>query len=386
LPDPLNAEQAGEQARRRSDAIRVARVVCITGVVYVHAWTGLDGHSLELARGTPQEVLRWILMEVFGRSAVPLLGLISGWLVATSSRTRDWRSHITRKARTILLPMALWNVLAIVLVSGAAWRFGLAAPLPQSPEWLAQEILILTHPPDINVQMPFLRDLFVCMVLAPLLVRLPSRVLGAIALAAGACHVFGLGPPVILRASILMFFALGIIARRIGLAERVAARPLALAFLPFAILMPLHLYVSLGDARPFDDASTAALDLAARIAASLAVWRLAWTLAVSPAMPALRKVEPYMFFFFCAHLILLWLFGPMIGGLTGKLGSPLYPFYLLAQPFLILGAVIVIAQGLLRVAPGAAKVLSGGRLMRAAPELGPEPAHEPRRQPSAARK
>ena len=66
-------EGQSENARRRSDAIRAARVVCIAGVVYVHAWTGLDGHALELARGTPQEVLRWVLMEVFGRSAVPLL-------------------------------------------------------------------------------------------------------------------------------------------------------------------------------------------------------------------------------------------------------------------------------------------------------------------------
>jgi hypothetical protein len=381
LPEPISAE-----ARRRSDAIRVARVICITGVVYVHAWTGLDGNSLELARGTPQEVFRWVLMEVFGRSAVPLLGLISGWLVAGSSRTRDWRSHIARKARTILLPMALWNVLAIVLVSGAAWLLGLAAPVPQSLRWLMEETLILTHPPDINVQMPFLRDLFLCMVLAPLLVRLPTWTLGLLALAAAACHIAGIGPPVILRASILMFFTIGIIARRSDLAERVASTPLLLAVLPFAVLMPLHLYVSLGDARPFDDASTAALDLAARVAASIAVWRLAWELAASRAARPLQRIEPYMFFYFCAHLILLWLFGPMIGGLTGKLGSPLYPFYLLAQPFLILGAVIVIAQGLLRVAPGAAKVLSGGRLMRAAPELGPEPAHEPRRQPSAARK
>lgn len=352
-----------DRGGRRSDAIRIARVVCITGVVYVHAWTGLDGHSLELARGTPQEILRWVLMEVFGRSAVPLLGLISGWLVAGSARTRDWRSHIARKARTILLPMVLWNLLAITLVSGAAWLLGLAAPIPQSLRWVVEETLILTHPPDINVQMPFLRDLFLCMVLAPLLVRLPTKALALVAVAAGTCHIFGIGPPVILRASILMFFTIGIIARRAGLAERVAQWPLLPVVLPFALLTPLHLWFSVGDVRPFDS-TTAALDLAVRIAASLAVWRLVWHLAASRAAPALKRVEPYMFFYFCAHLILLWLFGPMIGQLSGKLGSPLYPVYLLAQPFLILGAVVGIAQGLMRVAPGAAKVLSGGRLTR----------------------
>ncbi|WP_404480381.1 acyltransferase [Novosphingobium sp. BL-52-GroH] len=364
MPEPLS-----EEARRRSDAIRVARVICIAGVVYVHAWTGLDGYTLDLVRGTPQEVLRWVLMEVFGRSAVPLLGLISGWLVAGSSRTRDWRSHITRKARTILLPMALWNMLAIVLVSGAAWQFGLAAPVPQSPGWLLEEILIVTRPPDINVQMPFLRDLFLCMVAAPLLVRLPTRALALVAIAAGTCQVLGIGPPVILRASILMFFTLGVIARRTDLADRVASRPLLPALLPFLVLMPIHLYITVGDVRPFDTLREAALDLAVRIAASLAVWRLAWAIAGTRMAPVLQKIEPYMFFYFCAHLILLWLLGPVIGGLTGKLGSPLYPIYLLAQPFLILGAVILIARLLLSVAPGAAKVFSGGRLTRSTPKV-----------------
>lgn len=373
MPEPLSAE-----ARRRSDAIRIARVVCITGVVYVHAWTGLDGHGLELARGSAQEILRWILMEVFGRSAVPLLGLISGWLVAGSSRTRDWRSHVARKARTILLPMIAWNVLAIVLVSGAAWQLGLAAPTPHSASWLAEEILIVTHPPDINVQMPFLRDLFLCMVLAPLLVRLPTQALGVVALAAASCHVLGIGPPVILRASILMFFTIGIIARRTGMAERVPAWPAIAALLPFAIMMPLHLFISVRNVLPFDDSSTAAIDLVTRVSASIAVWWLAWRLVPTRAAPVLLRIEPYVFFYFCAHLILLWLFGPMIGGLTGKLGSPLYPVYLLAQPFLIMAAVIAIAQGLLRVAPGLAKVLSGGRLTRPAtvrerPRTAPRP-------------
>lgn len=359
MAEPLSAE-----AHRRSDAIRIARVVCIAGIVYVHAWTGLDGHSLELARGSAQETLRWLLMEVFGRSAVPLLGLISGWLVAGSQRTRDWQQHISRKARTILLPMVLWNILAVVLVSGTAYLFQLPAPVPQSLRWLAEEVLILTRPPDINVQMPFLRDLFLCMVLAPVLVRLPSRALAAVAVAAGACHVIGMGPPVILRPTILMFFVIGLIARRVSLAERVAAWPGLAALLPFAALMPLHLYTSLGDARPFDEASTAAIDLFTRIAASIAVWWLAWRLVPTRVAPTLLRIEPYMFFYFCSHLVLIWLGGPLLGQLFGKLGSPLYPLYLLAQPFLILACVILAAETLLRTAPALAELLSGGRLKR----------------------
>ena len=353
---------------RRSDAIAIARVICILGVVYVHAWTGQNGEALAALRGSAQDNLRWALMEIFGRSAVPLLGLISGWLVAGSDTARHWGAHVRRKARTILLPMILWNGLAILLVSGTAYLWSLSAPVPTSLWWVVQEVLIISRNPDINVQMPFLRDLFLCMVVAPLLVRMPGWSLALIAAAAAGCHIAGFGPPVLMRASILVFFTLGILAQRGGWAERVAGKPTLLMAIPFALLMAAQLYhaVTVGD-----DAWPVAqrgLDLALRIAAAVAFWRLAWALADSPARPMLLRIEPYMFFLFSAHLILIWLLGPVLGGLFGKMGTPFYPFYLILQPLFVLGAVIAIGAGLRRVAPGAAALLSGGRLKRPEPQ------------------
>ncbi len=349
-------------AARRSDAIAIARVVCILGVVYVHAWTGRNGTDLEALRGTSQEGLRWVLMEIFGRSAVPLLGLISGWLVGGSDRTRNWASHVARKTRTILLPMVLWNALAILFVSGAALLLGLRAPLPQSADWMMQELFIVSRNPDINVQMPFLRDLFLCMLAAPLLVRLPNRLLGLVAGAALLCQIAGIGPPVIMRASILFFFTLGIIARRTGLADRVAALPLLPAILPFALLMSVQLYVSLHTPPPLAPLGVGALDMAVRIAAAFCFWRLAWSLAASPVRGPLLRIEPFAFFLFCAHLILIWLGGPLLGSLVGPMGSPLYPAFLIAQPFLVLLAVVLIGALLSRASPRLARLLSGGRL------------------------
>lgn len=344
------------------DAISIARVICILGVVYVHAWTGLDGHGLELARGTGQENLRWFLMETFGRSAVPLLGLISGWLVAGSARTRDWRHHIGRKARTILLPMVLWNVLALTLVSGSAWLFDLPAPTPQSLWWVIDEIFIVTRNPDVNVQMPFLRDLFLCMVLAPLLVRISGRALVFVAFGAALFHVLGVGAPIMMRPSILMFFALGIAARRVDVAERTATWPLPLALAPFALLMPVQLWQALHAGSPGSGTWTVALDLLVRLAASLCFWRVSCALAQSRASSLLLKIEPFAFFLFCSHVILIWLGGPLLGRLFGKLGSPHYPAYLLTQPLMVLACVIVLGSLLRRAAPGLALVLSGGRL------------------------
>ena len=356
LPQRMRTDGA-----RRSDAIAIARVICILGVVYVHAWTGVDSQALALLRGSAQDNLRWALMEAFGRSAVPLLGLISGWLVQGSSRTRDWPAHVARKARTILLPMLLWNGLAILLVSGAALMLGLAAPVPPSLWWTLDEMFIVTRNPDINVQMPFLHDLFLCMVAAPLMVRLPGWMLGLVAIAAAAAHVAGLGPPVLMRASILFFFALGMMARRGGWDGAVAALSPAAAVGPFILLMLAQLY---GASLLGGDGAWAPrlLDLTLRVAAALAFWRLAWALAGSGARDALLRIEPFAFFLFCAHLILIWLGGPLLGHMFGRMGAPLYPLYLLLQPVLVLLIVVALGLGLRRVSPGAATLLSGGRL------------------------
>ena len=351
-------------AARRSDAIAIARVICILGVVYVHAWTGLNGHDLEVARGTPQESLRWLLMEIFGRSAVPLLGLISGWLVAGSSRTQNFVGHVVRKARTILLPMVVWNGIAILLVSGAAWLLGLSAPVPVSVDWMFQELFIVSRNPDINVQMPFLRDLFLCMVVAPLLVRLPGWTVMAVAAGAALAQLMGWGPPVLMRPAILFFFTIGMIARRNGLAERMAALPWLAAVLPFALLMGAQLYFAL-KATPQAGLGVALLDLVVRITAAAAFWRLSWGLAGSPARGMLLRIEPFAFFLFCSHLILIWLGGPVLGALFGKLGSPLYPAYLIVQPLLVLVAVLLLGTLLSRTWPGMAQLLSGGRLRAA---------------------
>ena len=181
-------------------------------------------------------------------------------------------------------------------------------------------------------------------------------------MAAVAAHVAGLGPPVLMRASILCFFTLGILARRGGWERRAIALPLATAVLPFALLISVQLYVMVGLAELPSLPLRNAIDLAVRVAAALAFWRLAWALAGSGVRGVLLRIEPFAFFLFCAHLILIWLFGPLLGQMFGPLGSPLYPVYLVIQPLLVLGAVMLLATLLRRIAPGAATMLSGGRI------------------------
>ncbi|PTQ63506.1 hypothetical protein C8J45_10579 [Sphingomonas sp. PP-CE-3G-477] len=353
---------------RLSTAIAIARLIGIMGIVYVHAWTGRTAEELAAVAFGWQAVLRTVLGEVFGRSAVPLLGMISGWLVVSTATRQPYGAFLLGKARTILLPMLLWNAIAILLVGAAATFGDLKAPTPTSIGWTLNELVPLVHANDVNVQMPFLRDLFVCMMLAPLLVRASSAWLAAVALIAVVWSVSGVHVPLLLRPQILLFFTAGIAARRFGVAERVAGWPVALSALPFVVLIAPRLWTALlGNA--FFDAHPhlmAAFDIVFRQASAVLFWRLAWGLAGSNVADRLRGIERYGFLAFCDHLVLLWLFGPVIGLATGSLGAGLYPAYLLVQPLLVLGVTVVLGQVLMALLPSVARVLSGGRLGRSA--------------------
>ncbi|MCP8889632.1 acyltransferase family protein [Sphingomonas faeni] len=366
--DTGTAGSARKADSRLSTAIAIARLIGIMGIVYVHAWTGRTAEELAAVAFDWQAVLRTVLGEMFGRSAVPLLGMISGWLVVSTATRRGYGPFLLGKARTILLPMLLWNAIAIVLVGAAATFGDLKAPTPSSIGWTLNELVPLVHANDINVQMPFLRDLFVCMMIAPLLVRASSiwLALVAVIVIVVAWSVSGVYVPLLLRPQILLFFTAGIAARRFGVAEKVAGWPVALCSLPFVVLIAPRLWTALlgnvfFDAHPH---AMAAFDILFRLASAMLFWRVAWVLAGSSVADRLRTTERYGLLAFCDHLVLLWLFGPVIGLATGALGAGLYPAYLLAQPLLVLGATVALGRGLMTVSPAVARVLSGGRLGR----------------------
>jgi hypothetical protein len=350
-----------------SASIGIARVLCILGIVYVHAWTGLVGSDLVRMNDTPQGMLRWGLIELLGRSSVPLLSIISGWLVAASLARRGRRPFVAGKALTILAPMILWNAVAIMLVSGAARAGWIQAPVPTTWWWTIDELLCLATPDDINVQMSFLRDLFICMLAAPILVRWPRWALGIVAAIALAWSLSGFAFVLLIRPSILLFFVIGILARRHDLAAWMAARPIALVGGAYLCFAAVQIWLeTVGIDQGFNDpVMLRSADLLLRFATALFFWSIAWRLAKSRASAPLLRIEPYAFLMFCSHLIMMWLGGPLLGRITGPLGAPLYPAFLLLQPLLVLGATLVLGQALKAAWPSAATLLSGGRLTTA---------------------
>lgn len=350
--------------RQLSAAIGIARVLCILGIVYVHAWTGLGGDQLARLNDTPQALLRWGLIELLGRSSVPLLSIISGWLVARSLAKKGLGAFLAGKARTIVAPMILWNALAIVTVCGSVALGWVVGPELRNWWWVIDELLCLATPDDINVQMAFLRDLFVCVALAPLLLRLPSGWLALVALIALAWSISGYAFILLLRPSILLFFTIGILARRHGCAAWMASRPILLVATGYAVMAAAQIWLeTVGIKRGVNDPMLlTSVDLLTRFTTALFFWSIAWRLAAGRFAALLLRIEPYAFLMFCAHLIMIWLGGPLLGRITGPLGSTFYPLLFLVQPLLVLAATLVLGQILLAISPGLASLLSGGRL------------------------
>jgi len=366
LPLPDTAVRCGAGSKPVSDAIGISRVLCILGIVYVHGWTGLGGDQMALLAGSPQDVMRWTLVELFGRSAVPLLSVISGWLVARSVTKRGYGSFVGGKARAILAPMLLWNLIAGVLVVGASSLHIIRAPLLGDARWVIDNMLNLTRAGDINVQMAFLRDLFLCMLAAPLLVRLDSRWLIAVGAGAAIWMIGAWTISILLRPSILLFFVMGMLVRRHDIAEKLGLIGLWKALLPFALIAPIKVLMSIwgNGSADYHTHLLAAVDLAMRAAAALLVWRVAMALARKAAGRSLLHLEPYAFFLFCSHLIFTWFFGPMVGDLTGPMGSRWWPVWFLLQPVAAFAFAIGLAEAVKALSPFAAELLSGGRLKR----------------------
>ena len=348
----------------QSRAIEIARVLCILGMVYAHAWTGRTTAYVIQHSETGQGMFRWFVVEMIGRSSVPLLGMVSGWLVASSALKRSYWTFVRGKLRTVLAPMIIWNILCVVLVCGAVYLGLIRGILPRDWWWVAREVTAWDGFNEINVQMPFLRDLFVCMVLAPLFIRLRNGWLIALTLTVLVWTVATWWFPLILRPQVALFFLTGVCARRWGWAGRIGQMPMLYAAMPFVLLAPIKFALSVWGfyfGREQIEIATG-VEVAMRIAAALLMWRIALALVDRPIAATIMRIEPYAFLLFCSHEIMIWLFAQKIGEYSGPLDAPFYPVFFLAHPLLVLIGALALGRFLMAVAPWAADWLSGGRL------------------------
>lgn len=358
------------------DGIEVARVVLVAGLVFLHYFNfpgdvrppfqGIDPEGAQLATFVNG------FLTFFFFSAVPLLSAISGWLFFgfRGDAGRALARRIGKRMRSLLLPLVLWNLLTLALAvlvqqlaptSGFALQFGFQAAAAGPMDWV-NAVLGLTALP-IAFQFWFVRDLFVTVLCAPLLLVLlrHAPLMGALAL--GVVWASGGTLGIFLRTDVLFFFYLGALAREREVDVRLGAGVTLLLVLAYTGAVALRalapLWVDLAD-----PAQEAWLEVATRLMRPLGVlacWGLCLQLAGSSAGLPLARLGGFAFFLHAAHYPVIALVKDVLWRVTpGADDAWLLAHYGVSVSCTI-GVVWLGAWLLQKVSPPAYGVLAGGR-------------------------
>lgn len=344
----VRIDPAAEISRR----IEILRIVLVAGIVVLHTPPTWQLEAL------PPEASQWpgVIKLFFEhgpfRAGVPTLSLISGYLLF-SRPYGSYRRLIGRKLVTLLLPFLVWNALVIALhgLRGQNDLSPLAIDGQGFGPWFGSLRALLDEPPDYPTY--FLVDLFLCMLLAPLISRI-MRLAPILALGVGGLMAaYGYGPVPTVRPDIILPFAAGAAIAVHRLDPRLLDRlwwQIGLVFLFLCVVFiadtaagrPSHL--SLG---------------VLRVAGALAAWSFSAILARTALGHRLAGWSPYAYLIFCAHspaLNLLFSIWP------NEPGS-YWLFYSTAAPLVIV-AVIALAILFERRGGRLINFLTGGRSKR----------------------
>ncbi len=362
-----------------SSRINLMRIILISGIVFVHVPHNPETSPFLGVYGF-FDWLRVFLGDALFRIGVPCLSAISGYLLFRKGmQAFDYLATVKSKARTVLLPFLLWNgalVAAVLLLQ----RFGVG--VGYFPDlWNATPREMMSHGAAVeefplNVPLYFLRDLFVCILLSPILAFLVRRYAWA---TLGVLLIITAWPEVTLfivqKKSILFSFTLGIALAlyKIDLKALDAhAVKITAAVLGASAILATALYFT-GPDFPFE------LELLRNLLAvfgAMGLWASSSLLIRSKAGKRLSETGSLSFWIFCAHyplLVMMWM-------VWNRGGPDFYPaFYLgaVALSFIIL--VISNAQVRSKL-PKLYAVLTGSRSDKPRPSIkAPKTSHPAQR-------
>jgi hypothetical protein len=321
-----------------SESITVARVVCISLMIFVHVWPG----ATQILDAPTDPVIHFVyllIIDEFARSSVPLLSIVSGvLLIRTFQKRPQYLSMIRSKARTLLVPMIIWSSIAVALRTG----YGLAMADPEALsgtalDW-ANKLFAVTAEPA-NLPLAFLRDLFVCcvMTMASLFITRQNRAILLVILALWAIVETGMAGILVLRPQIAVFFTFGI---------ALACYPPESVRLNGAFVLGLYALDCFLRHGPAADYLTnhAALLISTlhRASVSFLMWYAVVTLVRNRPQISqmLRRVESRIFLVFCSHSITITVMSFAFSILGLQVTDKVYPLVF----FLQLAVIYLVAE------------------------------------------
>jgi succinoglycan biosynthesis protein ExoH len=351
-----------------SRTIDFARITLVIGLVFLHYGDWARDHSHIEVAAFVNNFVRYFFFAV-----VPLLSVISGWLFFSFSDNAEGAlvDRICRRFRSLYLPLVFWNALFLAVLLVLYWidpsqvlfreiniDFGTAGPL----QYLNAVFAITEHP--IGFQFWFVRDLFVTILISPLLwiVLRFAPLLGLGGLFFVWLFAQNLG--IFFRSDVVFFFYIGGFLRLDRMRLEIGWKP---------TLWLLALYCALVAARAqahhYVDESVFwqhfVLDIAtrgSRVIGVLAVWGLFLQTARGKFGETVARFGSVAFFLYCAHF-------PMMVGIKialWRIVPELSNGWMLTHYFVtvVLTVTCGVAGGLLlaRLRPDWFALFNGGRL------------------------
>ncbi len=325
-----------------SDRVRIARFLCIFLMMFVHVEPGISANVYDRDAGL-FDLIYFIFARLFGLSSVSLLSVVSGYFVVASLGKAGFGRFALSKARTLVVPLLAWNLLMLALLAVYGQLTGKWQQMPEfSVLGMADALLALTKWP-LDVPLWFLRDLFVCCLLSPLLFIGLKRAPVIVMLVLGAYMVFGEDWLILQRPQLLLFFALGMWLRITGPDMQAIDRMARLLTVGLAIMIVVFVTIRLERVllTEMEETLRLALDTLLRVTMAGGFWLLTGMMQHTVLASLCMRLEPHAFFLFCSHAILFHFAAIPLRRVFGNYGSDLFPITFFALPIAAVAAAFV---------------------------------------------
>jgi len=354
----------------------MTRLVAVLCMIYVHVPDGQSErvlHAMSWLDAT--SLLQGLLIEGPGRAGASLLSIVSGYLTAKIllGKCYSISTLYKRRFRSILVPMFIWSLASYTVYSIASvWRVTFIDDASTLLDHLNILFFLTDIPHGATMHLAFLRDLFVCIVLSPLLImglrRAPILLLSLL-----ACLYLGLHQHqglIVLRPLVLFAFSIGLyLALRNTPLDAVDHR--WRLWVGLTVLLALLVMMSNGNQLASAETALASVGVdlretilypLCRLFGSLAIWTLMPVVFRAKSFKRAHRLAPYVFTTFCSHqLVLNCIYEMMWVPWFGTSTDGVYIVWFVMAPILSLLMGIAVVHAASAVTADLGMMIAGGR-------------------------
>ena len=329
-----------------SNAIRVARVLCILFVVYPH----IPPYGAYDVTGGGWQTLFWLVNVTLGLNAVPLLSVVSGFLCYRVSLSKPYGSLISNKVKVLIVPMCAWNLISILKDP----LLGVSMDISE----IHNSIFSIYATPAIT-PLYFLRDVFVCFLCLPAFAKRNWIFSCGILLLVLANSVFKFDGHLFISSFIPLFFFLGFMIARFlkdaDLLHLSGCRSIATS------LVFLCLGVVVVEFLPLNDVLNNSILVWNRFFGALFMWGVSVNISLHYRGGAIFRMEKSIFIMFCAHTLIIGLYWRVLKGFGLDYWNLIHFLVFVTTPIVVATAAFLIDVGLKRFVPYFRFILAGSR-------------------------